>query len=98
MREEQAELREIGRRLRVWRARLGVNQKEVADLVEATQPTISRIEGGKIPRYSLAQRIEELISRRDGESDDDDAEIICTIARSNEFRALVKRIAEALNE
>ena len=98
MQSEQVEPREIGHRLRIWRARSGFNQKKVADLIETTQSTISRIENGGKPKKIIIHKLEELMSDKKWISNDVDIEIVHIIAESYELRDLIKRIARALGE
>ncbi len=53
--------------IRIRRRRLGLTQRELAELVGVSQPLIARIESGTIdPKFSLVKRIFEVLEELEG--------------------------------
>ena len=88
--------RNFSRRLRRARQNAGLTQGELADRLGTRQSTISRIEGGRKPRKELLSRVVAFIEETPQSSMEIQDDIVSTIARSSEFRALIARIAGEL--
>ena len=82
----------LGRRLKQARQRAGLSQSEMASLLKTNQSTISRLERGSAPRPQLSELVEAYLDQYEAPTLDRIEEIVTALARSDELRALVRRI------
>lgn len=83
-------------RLKRARLRSGLGQVELADQLGVDQSTVSRVERGGRPRYKLLKLIEQFVNESERQSRSETERIAEAVARSEEFKALVARIAAEL--
>lgn len=83
----------VGRRLKQARQRAGLSQGELAGLLKTDQSTVSRLENGANPRAQLRKLIEAYLEKQEEPAIENIEEIISNIVRSDELKALIRRIA-----
>lgn len=83
-------------RLRRARQKAGLTQAELADRLNTRQFTISRIESGRKPRKLLLYRVLDFIEKAERSASEIQDDVVSAIARSNELKALIARIAAEL--
>lgn len=83
---------QYGERLKSARARARMSQHDLAHELATTQPTISRIETGRIPSKTMAKDIIAFIQNQEMAARDDVGQIVRDISGSEELRRLVARI------
>jgi len=88
--------RDFPRRLRRARQNAGLTQAELADRLGTRQFTISRIESGRKPRKSLLSRVVTFVECAEQTTSKDQDNVVSAIARSDELKALIARIAAEL--
>lgn len=84
------------RRLKRARQDTGLTQAELADRLSTRQFTISRIESGRKPRKDLLLRVIAFIENTEQSTSKVQEDIVSAIARSDELKALIARIAAEL--
>lgn len=87
-----ADQAEFGVRLRRARQQRNLTQSDLSSMLGVSQGTVSRIESGKIRDISVSSEISAFIAQAEKPAGDLIAELIHTIARSDELEALVARI------
>lgn len=88
--------RDFPRRLKRSRQSSGLTQAELADRLGTQQSTVSRIERGQRPRSPLFLRVVTFIENAERPSSEIRDDIVSAIARSDELKALIARIATEL--
>ncbi|WP_422022255.1 helix-turn-helix domain-containing protein [Pyruvatibacter mobilis] len=83
-------------RLKRARRSSGLTQMELADRLGTRQFTVSRIEGGRKPRDPLLSRVVAFIGNAERSSPEIQDKLVSAIARSDELKALIARIAAEL--
>lgn len=84
------------KRLKWARQHSGLTQTELADQLGTRQFTVSRIESGRKPREPLLSRVIAFIGKAERSSPGVQDELVSAIARSDELRAFIARIAAEL--
>lgn len=84
------------RRLKRARQNAGLTQAELADRLGTRQYTVSRIEGGRKPRKHLLLRVIAFVEEVERSASKIQDGVVSAIARSDELRALIVRIAAEL--
>jgi len=84
-------------RLRSARRRAGLSQQELAKQMGTRQDSISRAESTVVPREPLRSKLAAFVNRSEAKVGNLTNDVVESIARSPELKALIERIASQVN-
>ena len=84
------------KRLKRARQKAELTQDQLANQLGIRQATISRIEAGHEPRAGLLQRIVTFVENIERSNPKIEDDIVSAIGKSQEFKALIARVAAEL--